>query len=345
MLLGSKQKIISFLLVLSILFTYPIINSSPLNTSTYTSVSVDEVKNIFGNSINEFLADRGFPGAVVSIYKEGQQLINECFGTCEDPNKVYPLASVSKLFTEAAVNQLIDKNVINKDTKVLEFLDIDFAVRDRRVKQITIEQLLNHTGGWDRDLTQDPLFSLDKIPQSINTNEAFLEFVLKNYRLDHAPGKVESYSNFGYFLLGQVVEKATGQKFVDHINTEFAQPHNIQVFQAETPKAYSKEYPFDNFFKLELATSTFGLAAKISDVGSFFSTYTRQGYEKETLSDLTEDWWKDGSLPGTVTSLVRQRVNDVVIVVFIPTRDEDNWMDDNAFLTELVDATAVSVGL
>lgn len=345
MFLIGKYKIISILLIFSIFFSVPTVYSTQSTSSLNCVVLPEIVKEEFGKSINNFLADKGFPGAIVSVYKEGEEVINECFGVCEDPNKAYPMASVSKLFTEAAINQLIAKNVLKKDTKVLDYLNIQYEVKDQRTKQITIKQLLEHTGGWDRELTEDPLFAMDKFPQWVNSNQAFLKYVLINYRLDHNPGKVESYSNFGYFLLGQVIEKATGQKYLDYINKEFAEPNNIKIYQAETPRAFSTEYPFANFFRLELATSSFGLAARVSDIGYFFSKYNRQGFEKVAPEKDSSDWWKDGSLPGIVTSLVRQRVNDVVVVVFIPTRDEDHWMDDNELLSNVIDNTAVALGL
>lgn len=340
MFLEVKKKITSTLLILSIFFTFPIYST----TVSYPSISIASIKKEFGRSITAFLSDRGFPGAIVSIYQGGQELINECFGICEDTDKAYPLASVSKLFTEAAVNQLIENDVVTRDTKVLEYLEINFPVKDSRVKQITVGQLLDHTGGWDREITEDPLFAFDRLPKSINSNEDLLKFVLKTYRLDHQPGTYESYSNFGYFLLGQVIEKATGQKYLDYLNDKFAHPNHIELYQAKTPQAYSEEYPYDNFFKLELATSTFGLAAKMSDIGYFFSKFDRHGFETASPKFMS-DWWKDGSLPGMVTSLVRKRDNDVAVVVFIPTRDEENWMEDNTILTELVDMTANHLGL
>lgn len=320
----------------------PVLFSAQTDQDIYsTYLSIDNVKERFGKAITGFLNAKGLPGAVVSIYKSGELVMDESYGSNYDLSQVYPIASVSKLFTETAIQRLIAENVLSEDTKVLDYLKLDYPALDERVNNVTIQQLLDHKGGWDREITDDPLFSLDKLPGTIQSKEDLLKFVLTHYRLDHDPGQVESYSNFGYFLLGRVIEKATGQNYLDFVNKELAEPNHIELFQAVTPKE-------ENSFKLELATASFGLSARISDVGYFFSKVDLNGFPKDTADNDDKDamdWWKDGSLPGMVTSLVRHRQNDVVIAVFIPGRDEENWMNDNETLNKIVDATAQSVGL
>lgn len=317
----------------------PVLFSAQTEQEVYSSfLSIDNVRERFGKAITGFLNAKRLPGAVVSIYKSGELVLDDSYGASYDLAQVYPIASVSKLFTETATQRLIAESVISEDTKVLEYLQLDYPVLDQRVNEITIQQLLDHKGGWDRDISDDPFFILDKLPASIQSNEDLQQYILTSFRLDHAPGEVESYSNFGYFLLGRVIEKATGQNYLDFVNKELAEPNQIELFQAVTPTG-------EQSFKLELSTATFGLAARISDVGYFFSKVDLNGFSKDSEDKEAADWWKDGSLPGMVTSLVRHRVNDVVIVVFIPGRDEETWMEDNETLNKIVDVAAESVGL
>lgn len=352
-LFDLKRKVIPFLLIFCLIASFPGLCASETYREISTisrainvsPISVDRVKEKFDKSITGFLHAKGFPGAVVSIHKGGELILNESYGACRDAAEVFPIASVSKLFTEVAIKRLIAEDVLSEDLKAIEFLKLDYPVLDKRVNNVTIKQLLDHTGGWDRDITDDPLFSFDQLPYEINTNEEFLKYVLTNLHLDHDPGKVEAYSNFGYFLLGMIIEKATGQKYLDFVNEELAGPNQIELFQAATPREFTAEYPFPKLFKLELATASFGISARIPDIGYFFSQYDREGFSKSNSEENEKEWWKDGSLPGIVTSLVRQRLNDVVIVVFIPARDENSWMEDNELLYKLVDATAKAVGL
>ncbi len=313
-----------------------------------TPLSSEKVKERFEQKIGAFISERGFPGAVVTIYKNGNQIMNEGYGICSDADQIYPIASLSKLFTEIAINKLISERALTPQTRVYEYLRLNYQPLDKRIKTITIKQLVEHTGGWDRNQVPDPLFTLqlyfpDEDIRKISSDE-FLKFVLTKFPLNHEPGKVSSYNNFGYFLLGAVIEKASHRSYLEYINETFCAPLNITLHQASTPNKYSREIPYKDCFSLELSSASFGLAAKISDVAYFFSNYDRNG---TLLSPHKQkmNWWKDGSLPGTATLLLRQRINNVIIVVYIPDRDENNWSEDNAMLKTLVDNTANSVGL
>lgn len=314
---------------------------------TEASISPAKVKERFDEKITTFIQDRGFPGAVLAIYKDGNPILNESFGVCAD-DQVYPIASLSKLFTEIAISRLITEKAISPDTRVYDYLGFNYQPRDARIKNITIRNLIEHKGGWDRDISGDPLFRLQELfpnedPSTIN-KQMFIKFVLTKFNLDHQPGQVASYSNFGYLLLGAVIEKASHRNFVDYINGEFARPAHVELYQASTPHHYSREIPYPDCFSLELSSATFGLAAKISDVAYYFTQYDRKGEGFSPLKNRM-NWWKDGSLPGTATLMLRQRINNVVIVVYIPDRDENNWTEDNAVLKTLIDNTANSVGL
>lgn len=340
-MLNKFKQVLIALLILGMFVSSPEANA--LQSQQIRSSKV--IKEKFDRTINGFLYQKGLPGAVLSIYKKGELVLNESYGSVHDLAQAYPIASVSKLFTKVAINKLIDENVISPDTRAIDYLGLKYKPLDPRVYNVTVGELLDHTGGWDRDLTDDPLFNMDQLPTSINSNEALMKYVLQKYRLDHNPGEFESYSNFGYFLLGMIIEKASGQKYIDYINKEIALPNHIEVYQAKTPEENSPEYPNAKYFNLELATSSFGLAARIPDLSYLFSKTDENGSPIEQPEKNSAAWWKDGSLPSMVTSLVKHRINDVVIAVYIPGRDEDNWMSDNEKLNDLIDYTAKSVGL
>jgi hypothetical protein len=154
--------------------------------------------------------------------------------------------------------------------------------------------------------------------------------------LDFTPGTQKSYSNFGYLLLGQVIEEVAGMDYLTYINKFYAEPFDCQILQVETPLTYSRNTPFARTFCLELATPSLGLALRAQDMAKIVSSVSKS---------REESWWLDGSLPGTVTSLVRKRYNNVVIVVFIPDRDDNCWKDDNDDLRKIIDHAANRVGL
>lgn len=124
----------------------------------------------------------------------------------------FNIASISKLFTATAVMQLIEKNQLNLDTKLIDVIP-NFKMRDKRYRDITIEHLLRHSSGlpWDNPLKNSP------------DNKTSIPLYIKNLekrKLNFKPGSkiaYETYSNIAFDLLGIVVERISGQSFVDYV--------------------------------------------------------------------------------------------------------------------------------
>jgi CubicO group peptidase (beta-lactamase class C family) len=282
----------------------------------------------FEAEITKFITERGFPGAVVCIYQNDNMLLNKAYGSGVDVNQIYPLASLTKNFTFRAIEKLIEEKLLSREEKAWAYLNLSKTPLDPRVQDITIGQLLEHRGGWNADISGDPLFA--------GNQDALIEEVMCSSMLDFSPGTQDHYSNFGYLVLGVVIERVTGMDYLDYINQTFAQPLNLQIYQAKTPTQFTRETPFAMTFQLEKITSSLGLAAKAQDLAQIVASRQKS---------RTFSWWLDGSLPGTITNLIRSRVNNVTIVVFIPDRDDNTWKDDNLDLRKAVDRAASRSGL
>ncbi len=222
-----------------------------------TEIALVEKK--FEEEITKFLADHRFPGAVVSIYQNDKMILNKAYGNGVEVNRIYPIASLSKHFTFKAIEKLIQENLISKEDKVWEYLNLTKTPKDPRVQDITIGQLLEHRGGWNAEISGDPLFSSANQP-------ILIEEFMSSKMLDFSPGAQECYSNFGYLVLGAVIEKATGMNYLDHINQRFADPIGVKIYQAETPTKFTRDAPGAGTFQLESSTASFGLAARTQDV-------------------------------------------------------------------------------
>lgn len=290
------------------------------------------INTVFEQVMGKFITERGFSGAVVCIYQKHEMILHQAYGSGVDVDQIYPLASNTKIFTRSGIEKLIKGHLLSKEDKVWPYLDLTMEPKDPRVKEITIGQLLEHQGGWDRDVSSDPLFS----SLSALSTRDLIEQVIQSTMLDFSPGTQKSYSNFGYLLLGEIIERITGMSYLDYINKNFAAPLQVEVFQAKTPLTYTRNTPFAETFCLEQATSSLGIAMKVQDVAKTVSFLS---------SNKQDNWWLDGSLPGTITSLIRRRVNNVTIVVFIPDRDDNCWKDDNDDLRKEIDHAANRVGL
>src|SRR5437588_3537940 len=171
------------------------------------------------------------PGLSMAIAQNGRLAYEQAFGvTGRDsreeltPSHLFRIASVSKPITSAAIFSLIEKGRLRSEDRVFGTDGILGAEYGKQpygpgVEQITVDHLLTHTsGGWDNG-PDDPMFS------NLGMNHAqLISWTLNNQPLKNPPGKVYAYSNFGYCLLGRVIEKITGQLYSDHVQSTILSP-------------------------------------------------------------------------------------------------------------------------
>ena len=102
---------------------------------------------------------------------------------------------------------------------------------DPELTNITIEHLLGHTGGWDTALVCDPMFKVACIAEQMGVcsppeRDDIVRFML-GQPLQHTPGTVEAYSNFGYMLLGLIIEQETGMTCAEYVHQEVLRPLGV----------------------------------------------------------------------------------------------------------------------
>ena len=127
-------------------------------------------------------------------------------GLANTPDKVFDVGSVSKQFTAACVAFLVREGKIGLDDDIRKYLPEmpDYGT------PVTVRHLLHHTSGL-RDY--NALLSLAGFrPESdCPTVEEALEIVRRQKKLNYAPGEEYSYTNTGFFLLSQIVERVSGK--------------------------------------------------------------------------------------------------------------------------------------
>jgi N-acyl-D-amino-acid deacylase len=105
-------------------------------------------------------------------------------------------------------------------------------IPDPRLAQITVRMLLQHTGGWDRDISGDPIGMSPKAARALNvpspvTPEQLIRYMMGE-RLDFDPGSRFAYSNLGAIILARVIEKITGAPFEEHVKSEVLAPAGVR---------------------------------------------------------------------------------------------------------------------
>ena len=139
----------------------------------------------------------------------------------------FVLPALPVLITAVAIWQLIEKGELQFNDRIFEVLnhedDITHAGKafDERLSLITLEQLLQHRGGWDPNKSVDPMvqsvgFAKLAIVDASADQAAIIKAMLSQ-QFDFNPGERYAYSNFGYCLLGRVIEKLSGQTYEDYV--------------------------------------------------------------------------------------------------------------------------------
>lgn len=194
--------------------------------------------------MQKFLAEHRAPGATLAITENGQLVYARGFGYADIgekeqavPTNLYRIASVSKPITGVATLQLVDEGKLDLDTPVFSILTEyephleQGAELDARQQDITIRQLLQHRGGWDRDESFDGMFQSVRFARALGTpSPAGHDEIIRSMLglpLDFAPGERYAYSNYGYCLLGRVIEKLTGMPYEEYVREHVLAPIGV----------------------------------------------------------------------------------------------------------------------
>lgn len=170
-------------------------------------------------------AEQQVGAAAVALGRPGGVVFAHGYGDAQ-PDSWFRLASVSKPLTAVTLLKLIEQGRARLDDRVVETLQLHPA--DSRWRAITLAQLLTHTAGFDRDRSGDPMFRSLEIAREQGVAPParpvdVLAWMLKR-PLDYAPGTRHVYSNFGYCLLGRVLERLTGLAYGEVVRREVLAP-------------------------------------------------------------------------------------------------------------------------
>ncbi len=221
----------------------------------------------YGAVFGELMAVYGIPGGAVAVVENGQLVLAMGYGWADQdkvlfahPDSVFRIASLSKQITSAAVLMLVQQGVASlSDTPftMLGIAPLAGKVEDAVLPEITVNDLLHHTGGWNSQSTFDPMFDSQNIDKAEGMTEPpdcdqILAFMMSDAPT-YAPGTTYAYSNFGYCVLGAYIEKITGMTYPDWVAanilaplgyTRIQQGHTLQAEAADGEVTYY-DYPGD----------------------------------------------------------------------------------------------------
>ena len=138
----------------------------------------------------------------------------------------FRMASLGKMFTAIAILQLADADRLSLDDPLSRHLP-EYP-NQAVARAITLRQLLNHTSGTGNVFDDE----FPKISGSLRTHRDYWG-AFASKALEFEPGTQEGYSNYGYILLGSVIEAASGQDFYDYTHQHIFQPAGMTSTGAE----------------------------------------------------------------------------------------------------------------
>jgi len=212
--------------------------------ATPISGATDETFAALDALVVPLMASWDIPGAQLAIgygeklvYSRGFGYADLATGEPVLPTHLFRIASTSKPITGVAILTLVQEGRLTLDTPVFPLLALEPAPNatiDPRLDEITVGQLLVHAGGWDSAGTGvDPQYlpwplvaSHILAAENPAEGETLVRYMLGK-PLDFDPGTQSSYSNFGFNVLGRVIEKVSGEPYEDYVRNHVLIPAGI----------------------------------------------------------------------------------------------------------------------
>ncbi|NNM76976.1 beta-lactamase family protein [Sphingomonas sp. ID1715] len=214
--------------------------ASPAVAAPLTPAQLAQIDRIAADALKQ----TGVPSASVAVVTDGKLQFAKAYGRQRSDSApastaaAYPIASMSKQITAAAILLLAEDGKLSLDDLVSKYLP-DLTDAD----QITIRQLLSHTSGYRDYWPQNYAFSAMFTPVQ---PQGILDRWAKQ-PLDFAPGSQWQYSNTGFVAAGQIVEKVSGEPFMRFVQRRIFQPLSMKVGDADLDLTPRDAQPFTRY--------------------------------------------------------------------------------------------------
>ncbi len=252
--------------------------------------STAELASFFDAAVPRRLASHHVPGAVISVVGAGKSLYSKGYGladrehrTAFDPEtSMVRIASITKLFTWTAVMQLVQQGKLDLHEDVNRYLTT-FQIPATYQKPITLEDLMNHTAGFEDSLI------------GIGARRSANVVPLGTYLARHVPtrvrppGEVSAYSNYGAALAGYIVSTVTGQPYDQYVRDHILTPLRMRHTTASEPVPprlaadQARSYDFEDSayqrkpFVFDNMAPDGSISASANDMATFMLAHLQDG--------------------------------------------------------------------
>lgn len=318
---------------------------APTGTPVPAYASLDQ-------AILDFMNRCDCPAATAAISHNGKLVYSRGYGWADAlekkrtlPDALLRIGGVTQPITAAAVRKLISDGKLSLDTKAFKYLNLKplrTSNPDPRLGDITVADLLDHRGGWDAH-SFDPFTNMRAVEKSLHVARRPRPVEIVRYMMSEPlqfdPGSEKIYSNFGYCVLGRVIEKATGKSYAAYVKDALMQPLGIDDIRPARHFADQRDsrevwYPVKDV-PIEVFDSFGGLIASAPALCKFLDAYWANGKPRQPGDD--EQWTYFGNIAGT-TALIRERSDGYNIAILCTVRGKKPLTEkDNRLLERQID--------
>jgi CubicO group peptidase (beta-lactamase class C family) len=232
------------------------------------------------------VADKHLPALSVALVDDQKVVWARGYGFADAAKKkpataetVYRVGSVSKLFTDIAVMQLVEQGKLDLDADVNTYLD--YKVPEAFGKPITLRDVMTHTPGYE-DYAKDLIVGDPKLLGSLGDH-------LKTHQPARIfpPGSTPAYSNYATAMAGYIVERVSGKPFADYVEQNILVPLGMtratfkQPLPADLEPLMSKGYKVSSDkprpFEIVVPAPAGSLSAAGADMARFMIAHLQDG--------------------------------------------------------------------
>jgi CubicO group peptidase (beta-lactamase class C family) len=344
------------------------LSSSAVAQQTFSAgdaVATPDERAAMANLAQAFMQQYDVPALSVAIGHNGAILYKDAFGWADrenderaTPDNLFRIASVTKPITSVTIFSLIEQGQFQLSDRIFgsgALLGTDYGrpPYNPGVDEITLEHLLTHTGGGWAKGRGDPMFINPEMDHA-----ELIAWTLRNRPLDHPPGENFAYSNFGYCVLGRVIEKFTRQNYASYVadailgrcgigdmviggNTraerhrgevvyygQGGNPYGMNVARMDSHGGWiARPTDYVNFLMHVSDYPTPPNILKHETIQTMVTPSSANAhYAKGWEVNSAHNWWHNGSLPGTSTIAVRTR-SGFCWAGFTNTRRDNSALD------------------
>ncbi|MBV8255138.1 MAG: beta-lactamase family protein [Chitinophaga sp.] len=315
------------------------------------------------SQVHIFMQQYQVPGLAVAVSYHDKPVFAKGYGWADTAqrmpvtvNSLFRIGSVSKTITATAILKLVEQGRLRMDEKVFGAAGIlgthyGALPYSANLQQITVKQLLQHTsGGWPNN-DQDPGFLYPALSQ-----DSLISKTLDEVPLRYPPGEMYMYSNFGYNLLGRIIEKITGLSYEAYVCQQVLKPAGIQQLCITPPsdrsivRYYGQNGQDPYSFPIQKMDAYAGWIGSATDLLKFLDAIDGDTTLPDLLSagairemtsgsapnpayacgwvvDSFHNWWHAGSLPGTA-ALILHTPSGFNAVILCNTRADKAYFND-----------------